>query len=396
MAPKIANLVIHGQLRIIFKPLVDAIPCFAALMISMTKPPVVKFKLDFGALGGSVTAAPVMAFLDPFIRDTLVNLLVWPNRMVVPILDEKYPGQFDDLYLHSVGLLRVDVIKADGLKKMDTFGKADPVVELFTRPERKQSSKIKRKTLEPEWNETFYFLVQEPMTQLLRLTMYDIDFFDPTRVLKGINFIKNLKDTVQSKEFMGRQAISLKEYTQQAGIRHEDWFNLGKGEWSNDMGVGKGEGRIKLALTYFPLSGLANKLRSADTGMLVVVVKKAYNLPPVDGGISVDPYIKVKIDKQSYFTTIKYKEINPEWNESFEFHHVQVGWDLKFKVYDKNLMIGTDDYLGVVSVPVSDIVESKYTDEMKREFHGVLQRDYEIEEADSGYLSVKVTFAPYF
>jgi len=41
----------------------------------------IKFTLDFGpALGGKVTAKPVAAFLDPFLRSTLASLLVWPNR----------------------------------------------------------------------------------------------------------------------------------------------------------------------------------------------------------------------------------------------------------------------------------------------------------------------------
>jgi hypothetical protein len=41
----------------------------------------VKFVLDFGpALGGRYTARPVAAFLDPFLRDTLANMLVWPQR----------------------------------------------------------------------------------------------------------------------------------------------------------------------------------------------------------------------------------------------------------------------------------------------------------------------------
>jgi len=41
----------------------------------------VKFALDFGpALGGRYTARPVGAFLDPFLRDTLANSIVWPQR----------------------------------------------------------------------------------------------------------------------------------------------------------------------------------------------------------------------------------------------------------------------------------------------------------------------------
>lgn len=36
---------------------------------------------------------------DPFIRDTLANMLVWPNRMVFPIADESLTGPLDNLYL---------------------------------------------------------------------------------------------------------------------------------------------------------------------------------------------------------------------------------------------------------------------------------------------------------
>eukprot|EP01026_Neomeris_dumetosa_P041862 TRINITY_DN3476_c0_g1_i4.p1 TRINITY_DN3476_c0_g1~~TRINITY_DN3476_c0_g1_i4.p1 ORF type:complete len:510 (+),score=48.64 TRINITY_DN3476_c0_g1_i4:335-1864(+) len=389
MTPKIAKLVFHGQLRILLKPLLSEIPCFGAVVVSMTKPPVIKFNLDFGALGGSLTAAPVKAFLDPFIRDTLVNLLVWPNRMVVPILEENITGPLTDLYLHDVGLLKVEIIRATGLKKMDTFGKADPMIELFTRPEWKQSTKVKRKTQEPEWNETFYTLLQEPLTQYLRLTMYDIDFFDPTRAIKNINVFKGIKDTVQSKELMGRVAIKLKPFVLSPGIRHENWYGLGLGEWSNDRGPGKGEGQVMVALTYRPFFGL-NPTQS-EIGLLLVVINRAVNLPPVDGGVSVDPYIKVKVEKQHFYTTVKYKEINPEWYESFEFRHVNIGLDLKLKLYDKNLMIGTDDYLGQVTIPIVDVVESTCNGEQ-----GVLERDFKIEEADSGVLSLKTRFVPYF
>jgi hypothetical protein len=31
-------------------------------------------------MGGKLTAKPVAGFLDPFLRDTLSSMLVWPNR----------------------------------------------------------------------------------------------------------------------------------------------------------------------------------------------------------------------------------------------------------------------------------------------------------------------------
>jgi hypothetical protein len=39
-------------------------------------------------LGGKFTAKPVAAFLDPFLRETLATLVVWPNRCDRFALDE--------------------------------------------------------------------------------------------------------------------------------------------------------------------------------------------------------------------------------------------------------------------------------------------------------------------
>ncbi len=36
-------------------------------------------------VGGAVVVKPIMAWLDPFLRHTLTDLLVWPNRIVVPL-----------------------------------------------------------------------------------------------------------------------------------------------------------------------------------------------------------------------------------------------------------------------------------------------------------------------
>jgi hypothetical protein len=54
------------------------VACFPALILLLPL-----------AAGGRFTAAPVAAFLDPFIRDTLANLMVWPARMVVPLLPQE-------------------------------------------------------------------------------------------------------------------------------------------------------------------------------------------------------------------------------------------------------------------------------------------------------------------
>ena len=70
------------------------------------KPPLLHFNLDFGkAFGGSVSARLVRLWLDPFLRHTLANLLVWPNRIVSPILPDSQTGPLDHLYLRCAFVL---------------------------------------------------------------------------------------------------------------------------------------------------------------------------------------------------------------------------------------------------------------------------------------------------
>jgi hypothetical protein len=36
-------------------------------------------------VGGAMVVKPIMLWLDPFLRHTLTDLFVWPNRIVVPL-----------------------------------------------------------------------------------------------------------------------------------------------------------------------------------------------------------------------------------------------------------------------------------------------------------------------
>ena len=70
--------------------------CTAALTRAPRRtPPLIHFNLDFAGLA----ATAVKAWLDPFLRETLVSLLVWPNRIVVPLLSEDQTGSLEMLFL---------------------------------------------------------------------------------------------------------------------------------------------------------------------------------------------------------------------------------------------------------------------------------------------------------
>lgn len=76
-----------------------------------------------------------------------------------------------------VGILHVNVVRAIKLLKMDLLGASDPYVKLSLTGDKLPSKKttIKRKNLNPQWNEKFKIVVKDPQSQVLQLQVYDWD-----------------------------------------------------------------------------------------------------------------------------------------------------------------------------------------------------------------------------
>lgn len=86
---------------------------------------------------------------------------------------------------------------------MDSGGKADPMIVMSTGPYKHVETSVKKNSLEPEWNETFYLTVEEPKDQMLRLEMFDIDMVGGGtvryiilcllfKILKIFKYVKNM------------------------------------------------------------------------------------------------------------------------------------------------------------------------------------------------------------
>ena len=76
-----------------------------------------------------------------------------------------------------VGILHVNVVRAQKLLKMDLLGTSDPYVKLSLTGDKLPAKKttVKRKNLNPEWNEKFKIVVKDPQSQVLQLQVYDWD-----------------------------------------------------------------------------------------------------------------------------------------------------------------------------------------------------------------------------
>uniref|UniRef100_A0A672Y9B4 Synaptotagmin n=2 Tax=Sphaeramia orbicularis TaxID=375764 RepID=A0A672Y9B4_9TELE len=217
--------------------------------------------------------------------------------------------------------LVVGILQAAELPAMDVGGSSDPYVKVYLLPDKKKKfeTKVHRKTLEPNFNETFTFKV--PYTELggktLVMTVYDFDRFSKHDAIGAVKIPMSGVDFSQSLQ---------------------EWRDLQKAEKEESERLGD----VCLSLRYVPTAG-----------KLTVVILEAKNLKKMDvGGLS-DPYVKIHLMQngkrlKKKKTTIKKNTLNPYYNESFSFEvpceqieKVQVA--VTVLDYDK---IGKNDAIG--------------------------------------------------
>ncbi|KAI8472356.1 MAG: hypothetical protein J3K34DRAFT_414516 [Monoraphidium minutum] len=360
LVPRVSNLTVRGTLRLALAPLVPVLPGFGAMLVSLVRTPQVKFVLDFGpALGGKFTARPVAAFLDPFLRDTLANMAVWPQRFVVPLLPREVTGPLDALNLRSVGVLQVEVLQARGLRRGGGWlSSVDPQVELFTQPDHKVRSSPKRATTRPKWHgEASELLVQEPASQLLRVAVYDIEMLNVKELLR-VNLLKGAREVVRSSKLIGRASLPLAAAAAQPFQRREQWVRLSQTDWADEMGLEEeGLGEVQLALTYKPLLRQPPDAPVNARGVLFVDVRRAEGLPAGDwfsGDTSA--YAQVSVAGQRRQTAVVASR-DPEWAATFEFFNTRLHDTLVIKVRDRDYLKPDDD-LGRFELAVKDLVNS--------------------------------------
>ncbi|KAG8656841.1 hypothetical protein MANES_03G013200v8 [Manihot esculenta] len=288
-------------------------------------------KLDFTlkVIGGELSAIPgISDAIEETIRDAIEDSIMWPVRKIVAIV----PGDYSDLEVKPVGTLEVKLVQAKELTNKDVIGKSDPFAVLFVRPlrDRMKTSKTIDNQLNPVWNEHFEFPVEDPLTQHLTIRIFD-------------------DEGVQAAELIGCAQVALRQL--EPGKVKDVWLKLVKDlEIQRDT---KNRGRVHLELLYCPY-GTKSRSKSAFSpdieldkgikagtneandnaptistsqkavstrGVLTVIVVAAENLPVVDLMGKADPFVVLKMKKsdKKVKTKVIYENLNPVWNQTFDF-----------------------------------------------------------------------------
>ncbi|NWI67470.1 SYT7 protein, partial [Todus mexicanus] len=191
--------------------------------------------------------------------------------------------QFSVGYNFQESTLTVKIMKAQELPAKDFSGTSDPFVKIYLLPDKKHKleTKVKRKNLNPHWNETFLFEGRD-WDGLERTGVGAEQLWDPLTSLLGL---------ISSP----RAAQAIK-----AGLEPPRVPQGSRGE-------------LLLSLCYNP---------SANS--IVVNIIKARNLKAMDIGGTSDPYVKVwlmykdkRVEKKK--TVVMKRCLNPVFNESFAF-----------------------------------------------------------------------------
>uniref|UniRef100_A0A8C1RIR4 Rabphilin 3A homolog (mouse), b n=1 Tax=Cyprinus carpio TaxID=7962 RepID=A0A8C1RIR4_CYPCA len=224
--------------------------------------------------------------------------------------------EFSLLYEEEKNELHCNIIKAKGLKPMDSNGLADPYVKLHLLPGASKSNKLRTKTirttLNPVWNETLVYhgITNEDMQKkTLRLSVSDEDkfghneFIGETRVV-----LKKLKLNQKKTYNVCLERVIPVRCTAGAGASR----GMALYEEEDDE-EGEERGRILISLTY-----------NSQQSHLIVGVVRCAHLAAMDSNGYSDPFVKIHLKpdmgkKAKYKTQIKKKTLNPEFNEEFSY-----------------------------------------------------------------------------
>ncbi|GJN26242.1 hypothetical protein PR202_gb14160 [Eleusine coracana subsp. coracana] len=358
-----------GVFRLIFRPLVEELPCFGAVCFSLRKKETIK-----NAIEDSIT---------------------WPVRKVIPII----PGDYSDLELKRVGTLEVKLVQARDLTNKDLIGKSDPFAMVYVRPlpDKMKRSKTISNDLNPIWNEHFEFPIEDADTQSVTVKIYD-------------------DDGIQVSELIGCAQVSLKDL--QPGKVKDVWLKLVKDlEIQRDR---KDRGQVHLELLYCPfdmaespnpfrqqysMTSLERTMSSVENGsggtsfdrlssrkkrdiimrgVLQVTVISGEELPAMDMNGKSDPYvvISLKKTKTKYKTRVVNESLNPVWNQTFDFV-VEDGLHdmLMLEVYDHDTF--SRDYMGRCILTLTKVLlEEEYTE------------SFNLDGAKSGKLNLHLKWSP--
>jgi hypothetical protein len=185
----VSNFQFKAMARITI-PMVETLPCLGGITMSLLEDPWCDFDLKIVDMADIMALPGVPLAVRTAIKLIAGKMLVYPNEFSVPLMEgfgHPPPPQ---------GMLKVCVISGHDLKSslMDTV---DPFVTLEIREGRAAQTTTIPNNPNPIWGEDLDLVVDDPLTQVLKLAVWDDDLITPDSVggafveLNAAEFVNN-------------------------------------------------------------------------------------------------------------------------------------------------------------------------------------------------------------
>lgn len=342
----VKGLKLQGDLRVILEPLIGQAPLVGGVTFFFIRRPTLE--INWTGMTNLLDSPGFSSLSEDTIMDIIASLMVLPNRMCVPLIDQVKVDQMR--FPLPRGVVRVHLVEAKNLMAKDTFmmglvkGKSDPYATLRV-GNRHFKSKVIKENLNPTWNEVYEFVVHEAPGQELELEVYDED--------------------TDKDDLLGTYRLDFGEVKRE--VEMDQWFPLEGGE----------NGEVHLKLQWFSLKTDPSLLRETTDGfacaMLAVYLDSASNLPkdhkevtehekhgkhPKEARLTKrtacpSSYVELSIGEDVQKSKVVYASKDPAWEEGFTFFVHNVSTQqllLQVKEHEKK------QQLGVFHLPLSRLL----------------------------------------
>lgn len=221
-------------------------------------------------------------------------------------------------------IVQLTIMEAKQLAALDIGGKSDPFV-IVSSNNVTHRTKIKKKTLEPHWNERFLFTVKP--TEKIDCLVFD-------------------HDLIGSNDFLGAHTIDVSELP--FGETMIYWAPMrDHPEYTAKYKQGK------LRVQVLKSSLFDRDLAHCKDDLISIEILNGEKLIACDLSGTSDPYIIATIGDEKYKSKVKLKSLNPVWNETCHFV-ANKNEELLLEVFDLDY-VGSDDAMGVKSIELASL-----------------------------------------
>ncbi|XP_042351179.1 extended synaptotagmin-3 [Plectropomus leopardus] len=344
----VKGLKLGGMMRVILEPLIGQAPLVGGVTFFFIRRPTLE--INWTGMTNLLDSPAFSSLSEGTIMDIIASLMVLPNRMCVPLIDQVKVDQMR--FPLPRGVVRVHLLEARDLMAKDTYmmgivkGKSDPYATLRV-GNRHFKSKTIKENLHPRWNEVYEFVVHEAPGQELEVEVFDED--------------------TDKDDQLGSFNLDFGEVKKE--VEMDKWFPL--------EAVQSGE--VHLKLQWFSLQTDPSLLRESSDGlacaMLSVYLDNASNLPKDRKEIgehhkhgkhskearltkrtaAPNSYVEFSIDEDIQKSKVVFSNKDPKWEEGFTFfvHSVRTQQlVVQVKEHEKK------NQLGVLNLPLSRLLQA--------------------------------------